>query len=261
MTFLAFADLEFSRDQVAVAVTHGLFGSHAGIAYHSAKDGLQLLHLAWHQRLEVDTFPPEYCWIACKPEIPPLVSKQLVGIVRAIAKRKPSINYGVDAIAAKGSFDANGHYRPPKGSKGLTCATFVTEIFRAASLPLIREETWGVREENIKWANEVANRLQREAGDEHSEAVRASINGIRVRPEEVGAAATIPFTRRPVAYEEAFEEASNVMTSLHQVCPITPRVVAALIEPTISQSTNTVDGYPLTSGSQEVEPNTCKLPR
>ncbi|MES2046792.1 MAG: hypothetical protein V4447_00210 [Pseudomonadota bacterium] len=237
MTFLAVADLEFSKDQVAIAVTHGLFGSHAGIAYHSVKDGLQLLHLAWHQRLVVDSYPLAYCWIACKPEVPPLASKQLVGIVRAIAKRKPSVNYAVDAIAAKGSFDANGHYRPPKGSKGLTCATFVTEIFRAALLPLIKEETWAAKDVNVKWANDVADRLQRDADEVHVAAVRASINGIRVRPEEVGAAGTVPFKQRPVLYDVAFDAAPKVMTHLHQVCPITPVAIEAPIMLTVSDST------------------------
>ena len=221
MAFVHAASAEFSRGEIAIAITHGAFGSHAGIAFHSSKEGTKLLHLQFHKRLAVESFPPAHCWIATRVDLPALAAKQLVGIVRAIAQRRPTINYAVDCIAARGSFDSKGHYSPPKGSKGLTCATFVSEIFRAARLPLIAEGTWTADDNNIKWANDVCDLLAKHgAGEEHVNAVKASINGLRVRPEEIGAASNIPFSARPLKYDIAPPLAAEVMKCLHGECPL-----------------------------------------
>lgn len=224
MAFSRAADLQFAKDKVAIAITHGAFGSHIGIAFHKAKEeGPHVLHLAWHQKLTVDPYPPESCWIASCVEMSPLAGKQLVGIVRAVAKRSPAINYAVNCIAPKGSFDGNGNYKPPRGSHGLTCATFVSEVFRAASLPLIKEDTWQPNESNVKWGNDVCDRLAKHnSSEEHVAAVRRSINGLRVRPEEVGAASELPVKARPAAYEAVVDSAQRVMQTLHQSCPLFP---------------------------------------
>ncbi|MFZ6873530.1 hypothetical protein ACO0LF_15850 [Undibacterium sp. Di27W] len=221
MTFSEVSENQITKDQVAIAITAGRFGSHTGIAFHSAKEGFQLLHLAWHKSLLVDSLPLDQCWIACVPEISHSASKQMVAIVRAIAKRRPSISYAVNVLTAKNSFDSNGHYSAPKGSHGLTCATFVTEIFRAAVLPLVDETTWKETAENIVWGNEVVDLLQRQGvSNDHVIAVRASVNGIRIRPDEVGAAGCLPFKKRPAKFED--------------ISPITPTVMSKYSE--ISQS-------------------------
>lgn len=221
MVFSLAGEVPFAKEEVAVAIAHGALGSHAGIAFHSAKDGIQLLHLQFHQKLAVDTYPLSYCWITSPVAIPQLASKQLVGIVRAVAKRKPSINYGIDFIVAKGSFDANGHYKPPKGNKGLTCATFVSEIFRAASLPLIDEDTWEESSINIQWGNDVCGLLRKhKVSEDHIAEVKSTINGLRVRPEEIGAASKLPYKDRPVTYKVASSNADEVMSALYKHCPI-----------------------------------------
>lgn len=226
MTFGAAANIVLGIDEIGIGIARGRFGGHAGIAFHSAKDGLQLVHLRWHKSLAVEAYPPqEDCWIVCKPEIPPLARKQLVGIVRAIAKRKPQISYALDCIAGKGSFDANGHYRPPKGSYGLTCATFVTEVFRASRMPLVKEATWQKTDENIKWANDVIALLESKGVDaDHIKAVKASVNGLRMRPEEVGAAGVVPFKERPVDFDVASRGGIEVMEVLDRTCASPPAV-------------------------------------
>ena len=221
MSFARGKDLELSKTQVAVAITHGRFGSHTGVVFHTAKDGLQIVHLKFHKMLTPEPFPPlTHCWIACVVTIPEPASKQLVAFVRAVAKRLPQINFGINFLAAKGSFDNSGRYSPPRGSDGLTCATFVTELFRWASLPLITEETWQPRHENIDWGEAVCKELERVGADAHHTAsVRRNINGLRVRPEEVAAAANMEYVARPVDYQTAFAGAPAVMASLHSHCP------------------------------------------
>lgn len=219
MSFICATDISLPREQVAIAITKGAFGSHIGIMFHSAKDGLQLLHLRFHKDLSVESFPvtPPVTWVASPPNIHIVASKALVGLVRSIAKRRPQIKYGINVEAAKDSISPSGAYKLPKGSDGLTCATFVVEVFRAASLPpLIALETWHATPENKIWGEGVCKLLEHVGADPlHVAEVRANINGLRVRPEEVAAATQFPSKSLPVKFEAAASNGAMVMNALH----------------------------------------------
>lgn len=222
MAFVHAAGLTLAREEIALAITKGRFGSHIGIVFHSAKDGQQLLHLRFHKDLATDPFPgsPKQCWIAGVVNLPVPASKQLVGIVRKFAKRLPEIPFGINVLGGVGSFTPDGSYKPKPNSDGLTCATFVTNIFHAAALHLIQEKTWESDEGNIRWGNDVCAALEvHKAEPEHIAAVRKNINGIRVRPEEVGAAGDTPFKERPINYVTARQKASDVINTLSKECP------------------------------------------
>lgn len=222
MAFVNATGLTFSRDQIAIGLTRGAFGSHIGLAFHSAKDGVQLLHLRFHRDVVAESFPiSNQCWIATIPEFQKTNSKILVAIARAVASRKATINFGINLLAANGSFDANGRYTAPRGSDGLTCATFISEIFRAVGLPLVQLDTWEARDQDLVWGNDVCALLKHRGGasDEHIEAVRSSINGLRLRPEEVAFSADLPSRARPVAFAEASVGGVNVMNFLNAECP------------------------------------------
>lgn len=222
MPYVQASGLSFPKDKLAVAVTHGAFGNHIGIAFHSAKEGVKLLHLASHINLRTDDFSEELPkkWVSSVVDLPASVSIQMVAIVRSLAKRLPHINYGINVIAAAGSFDSTGRYKAPKGSDGLTCATFVSTIFHDFRLPLIQEETWLPSPENAQWGIMVYEWLRDKcnADEAHLEAVRQNINGLRVRPDEVAAAADIPFSQRPVNFEIATKGAPAVLAALQAIC-------------------------------------------
>lgn len=237
--------LELDKSELAIGIARGRFGGHAGIAFQSAKDGLQILHLRWHRKLAVEPYnATNDCWIVCKLEIPSSLAVQLVGIVRAVAKRLPQINYAVDSIAGKGSFDSNGTYKPPRGSVGLTCASFVTEVFRAGKAPLLREETWTSTEANVLWAKQVVALLRELKVDSHHiAAVEKSINGIRIRPEEVGAAATLPFRSRAADFETLNAISPHVMATLDVQCPVARQVAVAAAQPPMALVPATDNGW------------------
>jgi hypothetical protein len=224
MTFERLPDATFTRDQIAIALTHGLLGGgHLGIAFHSVKEGPQLTHLAWHHRLCVDNIPNDLrgCWVSKTVVLPPAASKAVVAVVRGLSKKRPQINYGLNAIAAKGSFAPNGSYRPPKGSDGLTCATFVVEVFRAAGIPLVSYESWEDRPENRSWGERVCQELQnRNVPQEHIDSVRKNISGIRVRPCEAVAAAALPPRGRPANYLAVQDGAVEAEKALRDICPL-----------------------------------------
>lgn len=221
MAYVQAGSCSFTKEQLAIAITSGAFGSHVGIAFHSVKEGLRLLHLARHQCLMDDDFSRQDInsrYVAAVVDIPPAASKQMVSIIRSVAKRQPRINYGINAKAAVGSFDNSGRYKPPKGSDGLTCATFVSTVFSDYKVPLIDLDTWEPNQENELWGRKVCAFLKQCKVDEsHLKAVESNISGLRVRPEEVAAAADAPASFKPVAYSVAKERAPAVLDALQSI--------------------------------------------
>ncbi|MGE0964718.1 hypothetical protein ACQF4K_05435 [Ralstonia pseudosolanacearum] len=224
MTFESLPQATFRNDQVAVALSHSnLGGGHLGIAFHHAKDGPKVVHLAWHKLLRVEAIPQELkaCWVSTTLEIPPTAAKAVVGIVRSVASRLPHVNYGINLIAAKGSFTPKGEYCPPKGSDGLTCASFVVEVLRAASIPLVKYESWKEDAANIEWAERVCRGLvESQAPQSHIDAVQKNKNnGLRLRPYEVAGAASLPMQQRPVDFQSAQQAAGVAEGHLRNFCP------------------------------------------
>ena len=202
----------FGREQVAIAVCHSHFGSgHVGLGFHSAKSGPQVLHLAWHLRLEVHDIPAglKTCWAAFAIAIPPMASKQVVALVRAVARRGASISYGLDFLAARGSFSANGNYKAPKGSDGLTCASFVVEVLRAAMVSLVNLPTWRSDPLNVAWGNKVCSQLVAQGAD-HIEAVQKNVTGLRLTPFEVAGAAQLGAAAWPAEFDQVQAPAAEI---------------------------------------------------
>lgn len=219
----ALCSVPFSREQVAVAVSHSqLGGGHIGLAFFTAGRIPSVLHLAWHRDLRIEGVPDELgaCWAACVLPIPPKAAKQVVAYVRTVAARKAQIDYGIDFIGAMGSFTPQGAYRPPRGSTGLTCASFVLEVLRGASVVLVREETWMNLPANDQWAEEVCEMLMRTgASPDHIVAVKSSANGLRLRPFEVAGAGTLPPNQLPAGFNDVQVPSQVVAANLDQLCP------------------------------------------
>ena len=226
MDFILARSFSFEKDEVAIAIMRGGFGSHIGIVFNSAKEGAQLIHLAFHRDLRVEPFPECdscNCWIVKKIHLPKVAAKQFIGLVRVVAKRKPSISYAPDFTSSKNSFDAKGTYKQPRNSHGLTCASFVLEIFRAAFLLIINDETWIASEENLEWERSVIALLEKTGAEkEHIDKLKSNPKGMRIRPEELGGATDFPYKDWPINYLEASEKAKAVMNCLDNLCPGNP---------------------------------------
>jgi hypothetical protein len=231
MAYVHSAALEFPKEKAAIAVSRGTFGSHLGIAFHSVKDGVQVLHLRTHLKLSAETFDASnMCWVASPVDLPPKASVQIVSIIRGLAKRKPSIPYGLNFLKSSGSFDSNGHYKAPKGSNGLTCATFVSTLFSDMRAPLIQPATWQPTDENRAWGEGVCKFLEGQGVPaDHVAAVRGNVDGLRVRPEEVAVAADVPRADLPIDFTRASGAAPLVMEALHAACPLNPASAIAVV--------------------------------
>lgn len=224
MAVVNLTSIPFAVDQVAIAVAPSDFGGgHIGLGFHAAKTGPHVLHLAWHRTLQSHAIPQSLrlCWAAEVLNVPPSASRQLVALVRVVAARLPTINYGINFLAARGSFVSGGAYKAPKGSDGLTCATFVVEVLRAGMIDLVKTDTWRSSPSNVAWGERVCAELARTPGagiDEHVIAVRRNVNGLRVRPFEVAGAAQLDRKQWPATFDDVQPPAEAVEAQLKAIC-------------------------------------------
>ena len=205
-------------------MSHSSMGAgHIGIGFHSVNDGPQVLHLAWHMNLQTQAIPIDLktCWAAFAISMPLSASKQLVAFVRAVSRRKASIGYGLGFLSAAGSFAPNGSYKQPRGNDGLTCASFVVEVFRGAMVQLVNLSSWRPDPANIAWGEDVCKHLQGAASDEHVAAVRANVNGLRLRPFEVAGAARLGHQAWPAEFDHVQDPAKAIESDLVMLCPPT----------------------------------------
>jgi hypothetical protein len=221
MAFDALVSLQLAQEDVAIALTtSALAGSHIGIAFVQANGDVEVTQLAFDQLVRTEQISAlKDCWIGTVVEIPQPAGAYLAAIVRQVALRKPPIRYGINFLAARGSFQGP-EYAPPPNSDGLTCASFVAELFRAVSLPLVNDSTWEEDDENLAWGQKVVAMLQQhKVHPDHIADVQKNISKLRLQPQELGAAGDAPFADRPMGYAVAHPGGTAVMKELTRLCP------------------------------------------
>jgi len=217
--FFRLAELQLAKDRVGIVVSKGMGDGHVGLLYH-AKDGVRILHMAWHEQVKNEALDRglRECWIVGLLDIPPGLNKHLVSSIRALAQKIPKIGYGIDFIASAGSIK-DGKYRQPRRSQGLTCASFVYEVLSGAAVQLIKPETWRPNDANKRWASDVCKVLtEKGASPGHVAAVREGINGLRLLPFEVSAAATHSYQNRPLTFDAVQPLCKPVESRLSELC-------------------------------------------
>ena len=149
----------------------------------------------------------------------PLACKPLVGIVQHIANNRPRVPLGLNFRAAAGSFK-QGTYEAPSGSDGLTCASFVAEVFRDAGYKLVDEATWPQTFENLQWGNAVHKSLRKQGAQKSRlDEIALNNNALRLHPFEVGAVGEMPSAQWPVTYPRARQAAAQLTELWNQLVP------------------------------------------
>ncbi|NOS87866.1 MAG: hypothetical protein HOP34_04885 [Methylococcaceae bacterium] len=73
--------------------------------------------------------------------------------------------------------------------QGLTCATFIVELFNELGIPFINVETWQERIGDIEWAEWILSLLSENMPPEHIKAQKEKIGQtVRIRPSDIAAA-------------------------------------------------------------------------
>jgi hypothetical protein len=185
--------------------------THMGLLY-SSPQGPQVLHLSEHRLLERETPWPGRLAIIC--DIDDFRLQTLFTYARLCYQKNHTRSHGIpygfsspdqDWFAPDGSIQLEGE------RIGLTCSNFVLALFRAAALPLVKLETWPLRDEDIEWqqdtlvdwANGIADSSHR-TRVHFNERVRTQIGmTVRCRPTEVGGAALSEQHQLPCDFDTA----------------------------------------------------------
>lgn len=98
-------------------------------------------NLLEHEARDIPSYRKQFFFAPC-----PLDHANAIGfasVLNVVGRNQyRNISFGLDWHGSLGSFTHDGHYTPPEKSLGLTCASFVSELFAARKLPIVKAETW-----------------------------------------------------------------------------------------------------------------------
>ena len=120
--------------------------SHCGVAY-DIHGTLRILHLATHKDIRVDGDWGDFLvWV--KPNLPAKLQEAMIPFFEVIEEKIKEgayhIPYGFK-YENYSSFDANGDLTLGKGSKGLSCSTYVITLFHSLGIDLVDISNWPSR--------------------------------------------------------------------------------------------------------------------
>lgn len=183
-------------DMISLAVCGDSRQRHIGILYHSpTHNTVKLLHLAWYNKLELNNPTPNFIWMTAK--LPATVKITLTAWCDLIYEQnKNGIPYDIGLNVT--GFDHKGRFIKKDKFSGLTCASFVMQVFKSHSIDLIDISNWSTRTPDRKWQyGMVKNLVKYVPFSRKIIFIKTKIQEIelglqRFKPEEVASAATIP---------------------------------------------------------------------
>jgi hypothetical protein len=104
--------------------------------------------------------------------------------------------------------------------QGLTCATFVVELFNELGIPFIAKDTWLTRPDDDIWAKNILGLLAANMPAAHVKAQYDSIGKVvRVRPSDVAAAAHLVYQEQedPFTFEQVSPLALSIEKNLLEI--------------------------------------------
>lgn len=181
-------------DTICIAIgrpRRNLNQQHIGLLYINTSNQVSFLHLAWHYELRNDYPSNKYLWLDLN--LDPLNKAHLAAVCEMVYDtNKAGIPYG---ICLDGSgFAKNGKYTAEQIYAGLTCATFVIQIFHSQGFYIIDIPKWYHKQEDKIWQKQIIQALTAIAPEEHIQYQLRKIQkgSARFKPEEVAVAAVLP---------------------------------------------------------------------
>lgn len=201
-------------ENIGVAIKNvGDDQQHIGIIYKIGNTAPAImLDLRWHHLLRQCTPSNSYAWLNCGLDI--YNKAALAAYCNDIYSENGdrTIPYGV-GISGKSFDPATGKWILGNPHDGLTCASFVLEVFAAQGHIVLNKESWQERETDKDWQNYIINALENTgATPEHIQYQRSLIGAFRYRPEEVAGA--IPQDEYPVDFDDALEYSKEVLAAI-----------------------------------------------
>ena len=185
-------------------------------AHDGLREGVRLLHLAFHFLLSSDVAHDGYSWIE------PRLSEALQRRVAAMCEHVWDLHGGAQDVPyafrlLKRSFPEGKLLLGPT-EYGLTCATFVIAVFRGAGIELVDVETWEPRSGDDIGFSALLKVLERHADKEHTDFVRTEAGCALFRPAEVAAATAM--SPMPVSMQRADPAGKKVEETIMAAQPV-----------------------------------------
>jgi len=193
--------------------------------FRDAAGVLTTFHLAFHRLVVVDQAPPAPGkWLACVIPFGEQRAKRVASTIRSMAASHQlypqyprPVDYGLSLLLGKGAL-ANGIYSPLPGRDGFTCATLIADLLQRAGAKLVDATTWVGTPKGEAWGRAIVCMLRAwPATEEHIRIVEANNAGVRMRPEEVAAAAET-YEKRPKRQDELAERAAEIFDEVQARC-------------------------------------------
>ena len=188
-------------------------GYHLGILYSDQRrGGARILHLAGHTVLRNDLPTEDMLWV--QPIILRARARSIAGYCRRIWRQNNIGGVPYAFSFPKDFFDTHtGKLRLSTSKVGLTCATFVLNVFSDEGIEFIDYSSWKPRDRDVEWQKSIIELLEKKgASASHIELVKTEIGNIRIRPEEaIGCAALAP---PPIKFEIAIRAGKYVVQKI-----------------------------------------------
>lgn len=212
------ADLDELRE-FGIAIAEPQPGQrHTGAYYRDDDRNVRFLHLAYHHAL-VDGDPSEkYGWVL-PAALDDAIVDYMSDVCALVCAERPTLPYGF----GQGCFNTNdGTFVQDGRVVGLTCATFVLALLAGYGIRLVDLETWPQRCGDAAWQQRIVEDLaERPSSTQHAELIRQDIgNCVRIRPEEVAAAASE--RELPASFRSASSLGELVVTAIREQAVVSP---------------------------------------
>jgi hypothetical protein len=101
----------------------------------------------------------DYAWAV--PDFHPMLLGQIAAMCEAMEQRPPRFKYCFTFEAGTHLVLRGEDFVISNGSDGFTCSTFVLAVFHTKRMPLLRMDTWIIREQDAAWQRSALGVLRR----------------------------------------------------------------------------------------------------
>jgi len=178
--------------------------NHLAILYIDESNNPKLLHINITGKLINNSPSNDFYWLDLGDTFDELNKNILAAHVMKVilANAESTFHYGFDT-ETKIIDPETGEFKKSMGGIGLTCATFVLEVFESCGMPLIKWKSWKKNQNSaIIWQRHMFEQYIRipEIPKEVIERQQKNVGNRRYMPEEVAAATQLvrPATRKEV---------------------------------------------------------------
>lgn len=207
---------------------------HVALVYRkTGADDPRISHLCWHETFRDESWAGDMAWL----EIADLAndalnSRSLVGFLHRLRMGNPLVPYGfmdqgclfrVDDVSGRIEFVTT------DAQLGLTCASFITCVFRSIGLDIVDEPTWPAeRPGDAEFRKFIIDELGKSAKtSRRAKEISVEKFDVRIRPEDVASAAAQGDW--PVQFDQAKAIASEIVAELDEMRN-PPRSAVGLVE-------------------------------